>query len=311
MSKENDSVRLGLTAAIGAYLLWGVFPLFWKQLGDFDPVQTVGHRIVWAFAFLTLLSFWFLGSQSDRQEFFRALRSPAMWRTYTLAAILVAMNWLTFVWAMGNDQVVQASFGYYINPLMNVVLGVFLLGERLSRIQWIAISLAALGVVILGIALQGLPWVSLVLACSFAVYSLVKKKSSLPAFQGLYLETMVLFLPALGFLIFTETTTSQGAIQVGDAKLLTLLVLAGTVTIAPLALFAFAAQRAPLSMIGVLQYIAPTMQFLLGVFLYGEKVDTLQLCGFGCVWLALIIFVVSSQFSASSETSNSKNRTSS
>ena len=208
---------------------------------------------------------------------------------------MIASNWLAFVWAMSHDRVVQASLGYYINPLFNVLLGVVLLGERLNKMQWFAIAMAASGVVIFTVALGGLPWVSLVLAVTFALYSLVKKKATLPALQGLYLETTVLLVPAVVFLGYVESTSQDGAFQSGDLRLLVLLVLGGTVTIAPLALFAFAAKRAPLSSIGVLQYIAPTMQFLLGVCLYGEEFDTLQLVGFSFVWLSLAVYLWSSR----------------
>ncbi|MEC8555187.1 MAG: EamA family transporter RarD [Planctomycetota bacterium] len=295
MSNPKDTVRVGLAAAIGAYLLWGVFPIFWKQLGKFDPLQVVGHRVIWSFLILTAISFWFLQGSETRKKFFSALLDPKVWRTFAIAGLMIASNWLAFVWAMSHDRVVQASLGYYINPLFNVLLGVVLLGERLNKMQWFAIAMAASGVVIFTVALGGLPWVSLVLAVTFALYSLVKKKATLPALQGLYLETTVLLVPAVVFLGYVESTSQDGAFQSGDLRLLVLLVLGGTVTIAPLALFAFAAKRAPLSSIGVLQYIAPTMQFLLGVCLYGEEFDTLQLVGFSFVWLALAVYLWSSR----------------
>lgn len=297
MHSDKSEVRTGLLAAVMAHVLWGVFPIFWRQLGDVDAMQVVCHRVLWSFVTLVLYFplMWRSLDADTRQELKTALRDRRTWMIYAAAGFLIATNWLTFIWAVNHDRVLEASLGYYINPLLNVLIGVWVLGERLTGAQWTAICCAAFGVGIMTIAGGGLPWVSLVLACSFAFYSLIKKKAPLPALLGLLLETSTLLLPAVVFLALIESTSSQGLLQVGDARLMVLLILGGTVTIAPLALFAYAARRAPLSAIGVLQYIAPTMQFLLGVFLFSEPFDRWQLLGFVFVWIALALYLLSTR----------------
>ncbi|MFN3189886.1 MAG: EamA family transporter RarD [Aureliella sp.] len=311
MEADQKELRFGLCAAVLAHLIWGVFPLFWSQLGDFDAVQAVCHRVLWSFVTLSCLSPWLwrsyrhkrqrVGNSSEEATKSKptqpdlvgavSFRSVAF---YLAAAVLIAVNWLTFVWAVNNDRVLQASLGYYINPLLNVLFGVVLLGERLTRIQWVGIGFAASGVAVMTYAQGGLPWVSLVLASSFASYGFVKKKAQLPALLGLWMETLVLFLPAMGMLLFAEYQ-GIGAFRSGDPRLIFLLILGGTITIAPLGFFAFAAQRVPLSLLGILQYIGPTMQFFLGVFLFDEAFESSDQAGFICVWIAVAIFLVSSR----------------
>ncbi len=302
MLTDDRQVRIGLLSAVAAHLLWGVFPIFWRQLGDFDAMQVVCHRVLWSFTTLAIyLPFMWRRLDVDaRKNLKLSLQTKKIWLIYAAAAGLIALNWLTFIWAVNHDRVLEASLGYYINPLLNVVIGVWVLGERLTGSQWIAIACATLGVAIMTVAGGGLPWVSLVLASSFAVYALIKKKAPLPALLGLLLETAALLLPAVLYIIFVEVSGNsfagdQGAFGSGDMRLLMLLMLGGTVTIAPLSLFAFAARRAPLSAIGVLQYIAPTMQFLLGVFLYSEDFDGWQLLGFIFVWIALGLYMISTR----------------
>ncbi|MEM8732622.1 MAG: EamA family transporter RarD [Planctomycetota bacterium] len=300
MPPDQKELRLGLVAAVLAHIIWGVFPLFWSQLGDFDAIQVVCHRVLWSFVTLSCLAPWLYrnfrrqsspSAESGEPESRHGVSAGSV-AFYLVAAILIAINWLTFVWAVNNDRVLQASLGYYINPLLNVLFGVVLLGERLNRLQWIAISFAAAGVAVMTYAQGGLPWVSLVLASSFASYGLVKKKARLPALLGLWMETLVLFLPALGLLVFAEYQ-GNGAFRSGDSRLISLLILGGTITIAPLGFFAFAAQRVPLSLLGILQYIGPTMQFLLGIFLFGEAFESSDQAGFVCVWIAVVIFLFS------------------
>jgi chloramphenicol-sensitive protein RarD len=297
MDSDKSEIRIGLIAAVTAHVLWGVFPIFWRQLGDFDSIQVVCHRVLWSFVTLMIyLPFMWRSIETEaKTKLIFTLRQRRTWFVYAAAGGLIALNWLTFIWAVNDDRVLEASLGYYINPLLNVLIGVWILGERLSGSQWLAIGCATLGVAIMTVAGGGLPWVSLVLACSFATYALIKKKAPLPALLGLLLETTVLLVPAFLYIAWVETSGTEGAFAMGDVRLLILLALGGTVTIAPLALFAFAAQRAPLSAIGVLQYIAPTMQFLLGVFLYSEPFDRWQLIGFIFVWIALGLYMLSTR----------------
>lgn len=299
MHADNREVRFGLLSAIGAHVIWGVFPLFWRQFGDYDALQVVAHRVLWAFVAL-LAALPLLRAQLDarqRQELRDASRSPRVWATYTMAAGLIAVNWLTFIWAVNHDRVLDASLGYYINPLLNVLLGVWVLGERLHRLQWIAIGFAAVGVAIMTLGERGLPWPSLVLAASFSLYSLVKKRAPLTALIGLLFETTALLLPALTYLVLVERgvmgPAGSSAFAVGDLRMMVLLVLGGTVTIFPLGLFAFAARRVKLTTLGILQYIGPTMQFLIGTWVLRETFDSWGMMGFSAVWLALILYMLS------------------
>lgn len=289
---DQRETAIGLGCVVGAHVLWGVFPLFWRQFGEFDELQIVCHRVLWAFLTLLAISPLLIRGldASGRLVFNNAMQSPRIWCYYLFAGALIAVNWLTFIWAVNHDRVLEASLGYYINPLLNVLMGVLILGERLTPRKWTAVAIAATGVAILTIAGGGLPWVSLVLAVSFSTYALVKKKAPLPALLGLLFETTTLVIPAILFLSYVELGQG-GAFQSGNVRLLMLLVLSGTITILPLALFAFAAHRVALSTMGVLQYIAPTMQFITGIWLLGEPFDRWRLLGFACVWLALIVYL--------------------
>ena len=240
-------MKLGLLSAVCAHLLWGVFPLFWRQLGGIDPLEVVGHRVLWAFTVLALALPLLLRAcgAAERQQIAQQVRSRRVWLAYASAAILIALNWLTFVWAVNHERVLEASLGYYISPLLNVVLGVIVLRERLTRLQWIAISIVAIGVSVMAIASGYLPWVAIVLASTFAVYGLVKKQAPLPALIGLFFETALLIVPAIVFVAYVESTRG-GQFALGDSRSLLLLFLGGTVTILPLAFFAFAARRVPL-----------------------------------------------------------------
>lgn len=296
MSASNNNLKLGLISAVLAHVLWGVFPLFWRQLGHVNALEVVCHRVLWAFVIL-LLALPLLVATLDkrsRANAWSAFRSFRHWRSTALAACLVAINWLTFIWAVNHDRVLEASLGYYINPLLNVVLGVLVIGERLSKYQWLAVMVATIGVGVMTVAEGGLPWVSLILACSFATYGLVKKQTSTPALIGLLFENAALLLPSLAYVAYVESTAG-GVFAESDPWTITLLVLGGSITIAPLALFAYAAQRVPLSTIGILQYIGPSMQFLIGTLILHERFDRWRLIGFGFVWLGLAIYLVNSR----------------
>jgi len=212
-------------------------------------------------------------------------------RIYFAAAVLIGINWLVYIWAVNAGFIVEVSLGYYINPLLNVFMGVLFLRERLRTLQWVPLGLATVGVLYLAFAYGSLPWIALTLAFSFGLYGLVKKTAPLGSLYGLTLETGLLFLPALLYLLYSETT-GQGAFLHSGAISNVLMMGAGLMTTVPLLMFASAARRIPLSLVGILQYIAPTLQFLLGVLVYGEPFTHTQFIGFGIVWVALILFGV-------------------
>ncbi|MGD0610152.1 MAG: EamA family transporter RarD [Anaerolineales bacterium] len=286
-SSENHDLNKGIGYAIAAYLLYGFYPVYWKLLSQVPALQLLAHRVLWSFLLL------FLGILILRQG--KAFRTAALRRRvlgiYALAAILIGINWLTYVWAVGAGYIVETSLGYFICPLVSVLLGVFFLGERLRPLQWVTIGLATVGVLYLTFGYGSLPWIALTLAISFGLYGFVKKTAPLGPLYGLTLETGILFLPALGFLLYA-TLAGQGAFLHGDFSTDILLVMAGIVTIAPLLFFASAVQRASLSTVGLLLYINPTIQFLLGVFVYHEPFNQARLIGFGIIWAALILFVL-------------------
>ena len=275
----------GIWSAIGAYSMWGLIPVYFKWLGHVPALQVIGHRILWSCLMLCAV----LLFKREWRDFLKAALQPRIFRIYLAAALLIGINWLIFVWAVNAGFIVETSLGYFINPLISVLMGVVLLGERLRRWQWPPIVLAALGVLYLTFALGSLPWISLTLASTFALYGLIKKTAPLGPLNGLTLETGILILPASGYLLYVEGV-GQGAFLHTGAGYDVLLVLAGLVTAVPLLLFAAAAQRIPLALLGVLQYIAPTLQFLLGVLVYQEAFTHTQLIGYGLVWVALIIF---------------------
>jgi len=278
--------RKGILYALGAYGLWGLFPIYWKWLHDVPALQVIGHRIGWSFVLLMVVIF------ATKQ--WTKLRSALTLRVlgiYLVAGLLLSANWLIYVWGVNADHVVETSLGYFINPLFSVLLGMIFLRERLRPAQWFPVGLAAFGVFYLTKAYGSLPWIALSLAFTFGFYGLVKKLSPLGSLYGLTLETGMVFLPALGYLVFIQGDGGGAFLHEEIASDL-LLVGAGAVTTVPLLMFASAAKRIPLTMIGILQYIAPTLQFLLGVLLYKEPFTTTKLIGFSMVWMALIIFWV-------------------
>ena len=277
--------RWGLWYGVAAYAIWGVTPVFWKLLDGVPVLQQTGHRVVWSVPVLGAAVV-LLGRRDRMRDAMRDRRTLAL---TALAGTLLITNWGVFVWAIASEQIVEASLGYFINPLLSVALGVLVLGERLRRPQAVAVGLAALGVVYMTVSLGELPWVSLVLAGTFAVYGLIKKHplASSPL-EGLLGETSIGAVPALTLLVVVGLR-GEGAFGV-DVCDTALLVAAGVVTAAPLLLFGAAAQRIPLSTVGLLQYLAPSLQFALGVAAYGEPIVAGQLVGFAFVWSALIVF---------------------
>lgn len=270
--------------ALATYLLWGVFPVYWKMLQDVPALQLLGHRIAWSF--ITLLIVILITRQG---RLLLAKLTHRVLLIYLIAGLLIGVNWLTYVWAVNAGFIVETSLGYFINPLLSVLLGVVILQERLRPWQWLPIGLATLGVTYLTYTYGSLPWIALTLAFTFAIYGLVKKIAPLGALYGLTLETGFLFLPALLYLGYSEWADSAAFLHHGFRTDF-LLIGAGLVTTVPLLLFASAAQRIPLTLIGLMQYISPTMQFLLGVLVYGEPFPAERAIGFGLVWAGLIIF---------------------
>lgn len=279
-------MKKGIWFAVGAYVFWGLFPVYWKLLGDVPALQLLGHRIVWSFLLLVpVLLFKHQVGVLCRQMGARVLL------IYSLGAVLIGINWLTYVWAIGANFIVETSLGYYINPLLSVLLGVIFLRERMRMLQWAAICLAGGGVIYLTLAYGALPWIALTLAFTFGLYGLVKKTAPLNSLHGLTLETGILFLPALAFLFYSEFS-SAGVFLRSDLRTNVMLIGAGAVTVFPLLLFAAGARRIPLTTMGILQYMNPTMQFLLGVIVYHEPFTRERWIGFSIVWTALLLYAL-------------------
>jgi len=276
----------GILYALGAYVLWGLFPIYWKWLHQVPAIQVIGHRITWSFIMLMIVIF-----VTGQWTKFRKTLTRRVLGVYLIAGILLSLNWLVYVWGVNTEHVVETSLGYFINPLFSVLLGMVFLKERLRPWQWLPIGLATSGVIYLTWTYGALPWIALSLTFTFGFYGLVKKLSPLGSLYGLTLETGLVFLPALGYLIFVQTT-GGGAFGHSGAVSDLLLVVSGVVTTVPLLMFASAARRIPLTMIGIMQYIAPTLQFLIGVLVYKEPFTRISLIGFSLVWVALIIFWV-------------------
>lgn len=268
--------------ALAAFVLWGIFPLYWRLLKHVkDPVEIIGHRILWSL--LTLVLCISLLSQWD--EIRQTLANRKRMALAALAAVLISINWLVFIWAVLNQAVVDSSLGYFMNPLFSVLLGVLFFHEKLNRIQWLAVLIAAVGLLFSALSSERL-WVSLALACSFALYGVVKKQTKLSAVAGLGLETAILAPVAFGYLTHAWLDQSQSY----TASTFGLLALGGPITTIPLLLFASSSKHIPLVAMGMLQYIGPSIQFAIGAFLDGEPIQTWRLIGFQCVWIALAIF---------------------
>lgn len=282
-----NQTRLGYLYGLGAYLIWGFFPIYLKLLRPAGPVEILAHRIVWSVLFVALL----LGAMRNI-GFLRALaRRPRALAGIATAAALIAVNWGTYIYGVNSDRVVETALGYFINPLVIVLIGVFLLRERLRPAQWVALGVGGAAVAVLTVDYGRLPYLALVLAFSFAGYGLVKKRLALPAAEGLFVESAALALPALAYLGWL---TRRGDLAFGDVSAghTALLVLAGAATAVPLLLFAGAANRLPLSTLGMLQYVGPILQLGCGVLVFHEPMPPARLAGFALVWLALVIFTV-------------------
>jgi len=277
----------GIWSAIGAYTLWGLFPVYFKWLAQVPALELIGHRIVWSCLMLCGVIVISRQSKTFRAQ---ALKLKVI-RAYVLAALLISINWLVYVWAVTNGFIVESSLGYFINPLISVLMGVVILHERLRSWQWVSMAMTALGVGYLTFIHGSLPWIALVLAFTFAFYGLIKRSSPLGALHGLTLETGILLLPALAYLFFLDAN-GQGAFLHSGRLVDTLLIGCGLVTAIPLLLFASAARRIPLVLLGVLQYIGPTLQFMIAILIYQEPFSVDKLIGFAIIWAALFIFAI-------------------
>ena len=281
--------RLGVLYCAMAFAIWGLLPLYLKALGGVSALEVLLHRVLWLLPFLIAL----LAMRRDFGWVRGALSSGATLRRFAASALLLSANWFLYIWAVSSDRVVDASLGYFINPLVSVVLGVLVLGERLRRVQWLVIAIAGAGVLWLTVLARQLPWIGLVLAASFGTYGLLRKTAVLGALEGLALETAMLFPAALAALLWLGTRNQSVFFDAGIG-LDFLLALAGPITGVPLLLFAAGARRIPLSLVGLLQYIGPTLQLLLGVFVWHEPFRTEKFVGYALIWLALALFTLES-----------------
>ncbi|MFX0593432.1 EamA family transporter RarD [Melissospora conviva] len=282
-----STLRLGYLYGFGAYLIWGFFPIYLKALRPSGPVEILAHRVLWSVLFVALL----LAFARNWRFLRELLRRPRVLAGICFAALLIGVNWGTYIYGVNADRVVETALGYFINPLVTVVLGVVVLRERLRVAQWAAVGLGGLAVAVLTVDYGHLPYLALVLAFSFAGYGFIKKRLGLPAAQALFIESAVLALPALGYLgwLAWRAESTFGQISTGHTLLL---VAAGAATAIPLLLFAGAANRLPMTSLGILQYMTPILQLGCGVLIYHEPMPPARLAGFTLVWLALIVFTV-------------------
>lgn len=282
---QKNTSTSGILAALAAFLGWGLLPIYWKQLHHIPAMEILCHRILWALAFAALL----VTLQGRWKETLAPLSSPKTLAMLTISSLLLGSNWLMYIWCVNHDQVLATSLGYYITPLMNALLGFALLGEKMTRLQVIAIVLAALGVINSLIGLGQFPWFALALAITFALYGLLRKTAPMESLPGLTLETAIITPPAIAYILFLQIK-GQGAFMAINTPTNLLLMGAGIATSMPLFAFAFAARRIQLITLGILQYIAPSIAFLLGVFIYKEPFTSTNLITFGFIWAALILY---------------------
>lgn len=287
MTRRDDSSQSqrGLWAAVGAFLIWGVFPVFWKWLDDVPALQIMTHRIAWCFVFVV----GYLVMRRGLGWWRPVASQPRLLGLLSISSVLIALNWWLYIWAVNAGHIVDTSLGYFINPLVNVLLGVVVLKERLNARQWLAVLIAAAGVAYLTWQTGAPPWIALALACSFGLYGLIRKVAIVESILALGIENTLLIVPVVLYLASTHVA-GRGVFGHHGLTIDALLVSAGLVTAVPLVLFAYGAQRIPYSTVGVLQYIAPTLQLGCGVLLFNEPFTRVQAFGFGAIWLALVVY---------------------
>jgi len=278
-------MRSGIIYAALAFFCWGLFPIYFHALGEVPPLQILAHRMLWSLAFLLIL----LLLRRD-WKWLKVVRQPRVFFSFVLSALLLSANWLVYIWSVMNHHVIEASLGYFINPLVNIVLGYLILKERMRPLQWAAIGVAALGVAWLTWQAGTVPWIALFLALSFGGYGLLRKTAALGPLEGLSFETIVLFPLAAGYVIWLTVHGQNVFINTASDTTRWLLIMAGPLTAIPLLLFATGARKIPLSILGLLQYLSPTLQFLLGVWLFKEAFSADRLVGFVLIWSALALF---------------------
>lgn len=287
--RPTQRTTYGFLSALAGFIMWGLLPLYWKLVVGVDPLEILCHRIIWSLVFIAAI----LTLRSRWSEVFGPMREPRNLAILSLSSLCIGGNWLLYIWAVTTNHVLETSLGYYITPLVNTVFGFLFFRERLTPMQYIAIGLAALGVMNSIVNLGELPWISLVLAFSFAFYGLLRKIATVESLPGLFLETMVLIPAAFGYLIYLFNTGQNGFLA-GPIRIDMLLVGAGVVTAMPLIAFAYGARRLQLTTLGVLQFVAPSIAFLLGVFVFNEPFSTTHLITFACIWTGLAVYTADS-----------------
>lgn len=288
----DNNTRVGWLCGLGAYLLWGVLPIYWKQLFEVNAFEILANRFIWSLFFVFCLIV-FTGKLEEfieeTKDVFSTVGSSCR---MIMAALMIACNWGIFIWAVGDGRIVETSMGYYINPLMNVCLGMVFLGEKLNKLEWIAVICASIGIGYMVIQLGYLPWVSITVPLSFAIYGLLKKKISVSPFTSVLLETLIIS-PIAFYFLGNLWVQGVNAFQIHSLKVSVYLLGCGVVTATPLLLFTGCAKRLPLSIVGFMQYMSPTMSLLIGVFMYGEAFTFTHMVTFGCIWVGLIFFIIS------------------
>jgi len=285
---EKLSYNQGIVYAVVCYVAWGLFPLFWKAITGVPAVNVLAHRIVWSFLLLFIWVFF-----SNRHTFISYVKQPKILLRLGLAGFVISANWGIYIYAVASNHIVEAGLGYYINPLINVFLGYIFLKERLATMQKIAVVLALVGVIYLTVSYGKFPWISLLLATTFGLYGLLKKKANLESMPALTVETMAVFPFALAFLMYSAESNQAIPFFPSSALTTSLLILSGLITALPLFWFGKSAQVIPLSTMGFIQYLSPTLQLLLGVFVYGETFSLEYLICFAFVWIGLAFYTVS------------------
>lgn len=264
--------------------MWGFLPVYFKTVGSVDPLEVLVHRVIWAMPFGAVI----LAFRRQWPEVWRALTHRQMLGWLSLSALFIGLNWFVYIWAIQDERIFETSLGYYINPLTNMLVGVLFFGERLRRYQLLAVALATIGVLVLTISGGQVPWSALFLALSFTVYAVIRKKVVIGGMPGLFVETVLLLPVALAWFAYISTS-GQAVFGAGDSRMMFWLVMAGPLTALPLLCFALAARRLPLTTIGFMQFLAPTLQFMTGVY-YGEQLTTAHWICFACIWTAVLFF---------------------